>query len=88
MRAQQWFREAERFVRSYTEGMRESDFSRLFDRDAVRAFDVVTREHDREQEPEDGSGASSTGRGSSSSVFRSSCRRRGGCSSRSASCLP
>jgi hypothetical protein len=54
MRAQQWFREAERFVRSYTEGMRESDFSRLFDRDAVRAFDVVTREHDREQEPEDG----------------------------------
>jgi hypothetical protein len=44
--------EAERFVRSYTEGMRESDFSRLFDRDAVRAFDVVTRDHDRTQEPE------------------------------------
>ena len=53
MRAQQWFREAERFVRSYTEGMRESEFSRLFDRDAVRAFDVVTREHDRQKEPED-----------------------------------
>ena len=53
MRAKQWFQEAERFVRSYTDGMRESEFSRLFDRDAVRAFDVVTREHDREQEPED-----------------------------------
>ena len=53
MRAKQWFQEAERFVRSYTEGMRESEFSRLFDRDAVRAFDVVTREHDRAEEPED-----------------------------------
>jgi len=53
MKAKQWFQEAERFVRSYTEGMRESEFSRLFDRDAVRAFDVVTREHDGEQEPED-----------------------------------
>ena len=52
MRAKKWFQEAERFVRSYTEGMRESEFSRLFDRDAVRAFDVVTREHEREQEPE------------------------------------
>jgi hypothetical protein len=53
MKAKRWFQEAERFVRSYTEGMRESEFSRLFDRDAVRAFDVVTREHDRAQEPED-----------------------------------
>ena len=53
MKAKQWFREAERVVRSYTEGMRESEFGRLFDRDAVRAFDVVTREHDREKEPED-----------------------------------
>ena len=52
MKAKQWFQEAERFVRSYTDGMRESEFSRLFDRDAVRAFDVVTREHEREQEPE------------------------------------
>jgi len=41
MKAKQWFQEAERFVRSYTDGMRESDFSRLFDRDAVRAFDVA-----------------------------------------------
>lgn len=39
-------------MRSYTAGMRESDFGRLFDRDAVRAFDVVTREHEREHEPE------------------------------------
>jgi hypothetical protein len=53
MNAKEWFQEAERFVRSYTEGMRESEFSRLFDRDAVRAFDVVTREHDRAKEPED-----------------------------------
>jgi len=53
MRAKKWFQEAERFVRSYTEGMRESDFGRLFERDAVRAFDVVTREHDRAKEPED-----------------------------------
>jgi hypothetical protein len=52
MRAKRWFREAERFVRSYTKGMGDSEFSRLFDRDAVRAFDVITREHDREQEPE------------------------------------
>ena len=49
MRAKQWFKEAERFVRSYTEGMRESEFSRLFDRDAMRAFDVVTREHDADR---------------------------------------
>jgi hypothetical protein len=53
MKAKRWFKEAELFVRSYTEGMRESEFSRLFDRDAVRAFDVVTREHDRDKEPED-----------------------------------
>lgn len=53
MKAKEWFQEAERFVRSYTEGMRESEFSRLFDRDAVRAFDVVTREHNRAKEPED-----------------------------------
>jgi hypothetical protein len=52
MKAKRWFQEAERFVRSYTEGMRESEFSRLFEQDAVRAFDVVTREHDRAQEPE------------------------------------
>jgi hypothetical protein len=53
MKAKRWFKEAERFVRSYTEGMRESEFSRLFDRDAVRAYDVVTREHDRGEEPKD-----------------------------------
>jgi sigma-B regulation protein RsbU (phosphoserine phosphatase) len=54
MQAKRWFRDAEQFVRSYTKGMGESEFSRLFDRDAVRAFDVITREHDREQEPEKG----------------------------------
>ena len=53
MKAKKWFNEAERFVRSYTEGMRESEFSRLFERDAARAYDVVTREHDRGKEPKD-----------------------------------
>jgi serine phosphatase RsbU (regulator of sigma subunit) len=33
--------------------MRESEFQRLFDRDAARAYDVVTREHGSETEPED-----------------------------------
>jgi len=53
MKSKDWFNKAEQFVRSYTEGMRESDFQRLFDRDAARAYDVVTREHGSETEPED-----------------------------------
>jgi hypothetical protein len=52
MKAKRWFLEAERFVRSYTEGMRESEFGRLFDRDAVRAYGVITREHSGGEEPE------------------------------------
>ena len=53
MKSKQWFRKAEQFVRSYTKGMRDSEFQRLFDRDAARAYDVVTREHGSETEPED-----------------------------------
>ncbi len=41
MKAKQWFKEAERFVRSYTQGMDGGDFQRLFDRDAARAYGVV-----------------------------------------------
>ena len=52
MKSKIWFQKAERFVRSYTEGMGESEFQRLFDRDAARAYDVVTREHGSETEPE------------------------------------
>jgi hypothetical protein len=53
MKSTDWFKKAERFVRSYTDGMRESEFQRLFDRDAAHAYDVVTREHGAETEPED-----------------------------------
>lgn len=49
--AHDWFRRTERFVRSYTEGMGKSEFHRLFDRDAVTAFEVITREHAGEGEP-------------------------------------
>ncbi len=51
MKTAEWFRRAERYVRSSAEGFRGSEFRRLFDRDAVRAYDVVTREHDRDEEP-------------------------------------
>ena len=41
-----WFTKAERFVRDYTGGVGAGDLRRLFDRDAVHAFGVVTREHE------------------------------------------
>jgi len=44
-----WFQRSERFVRDYTGGVGARDLKRLFDRDAARAFGVVTREHDDEQ---------------------------------------
>ena len=53
MKAKQWFKEAKRFVRSYMEGMDGGDFQRLFDRDAARAYGVVTREQGGEDEPEE-----------------------------------
>src|SRR5262249_46270260 len=38
------------FVRDYTAGLRGRDLRRLFDRDAVGAFKVLTRDHDMAQE--------------------------------------
>lgn len=42
------------FFREYTEGLNPKDVRRLFDRDASRAYDVLTRDHRQEQEPKDG----------------------------------
>ncbi|HEX3556627.1 MAG TPA: PP2C family protein-serine/threonine phosphatase [Thermoanaerobaculia bacterium] len=42
------------FVREYTDGLKPRDVRRLFDRDAARAYDVLTREHSREGEPAKG----------------------------------
>jgi serine phosphatase RsbU (regulator of sigma subunit) len=52
MKMGEWFRKAESFVRSHTGGFDGGEFQRLFDRDAVRAYDVVTRDHARDKEPE------------------------------------
>jgi serine phosphatase RsbU (regulator of sigma subunit) len=46
-----WYRRAERFVRDYTGGVGAGDLHRLFDRDAARAFGVVTREHEGSEPP-------------------------------------
>ncbi len=54
MKAQEWFTKADRFVRSYIEGMDGGEFKRLFDRDASHAWGVVTREHAGDEEPEKG----------------------------------
>ncbi|MEA2600708.1 MAG: phosphoserine phosphatase RsbU/P [Acidobacteriota bacterium] len=42
------------FFREYTEGLNPKDVRRLFDRDASRAYDVLTRDHRQEQEPKEG----------------------------------
>lgn len=42
------------FFREYTEGMSSRDVQRLFDRDAARAYAVLTREHSSAPEPEKG----------------------------------
>lgn len=47
----EWFQKAERFVRSSAAGIDGGEFQRLFDRDAARAYGVVTRDHAREDEP-------------------------------------
>jgi sigma-B regulation protein RsbU (phosphoserine phosphatase) len=39
------------FFREYTEGMSSRDVQRLFDRDAARAYAVLTREHSSQDEP-------------------------------------
>jgi hypothetical protein len=53
MKKEEWFKKAERFVRSTTESIDGGEFQRLFDRDAPRAYSVVTRDHDRDDEPKD-----------------------------------
>lgn len=42
------------FFRDYTEGLSSRDVQRLFDRDAARAYQVLTREHSQEPEPKEG----------------------------------
>jgi sigma-B regulation protein RsbU (phosphoserine phosphatase) len=42
------------FFREYTEGLESRDFKRLFDRDAARAYAVLTREHSSVPEPAKG----------------------------------
>lgn len=42
------------FFRDYTEGLKSRDVQRLFDRDAARAYQVLTREHSQEPEPKKG----------------------------------
>lgn len=42
------------FFREYTDGMSSRDMQRLFDRDAARAYAVLTREHSGNPEPKDG----------------------------------
>ncbi len=52
MKMAEWFHKAESFVRSRARGFDGGEFQRLFDRDAARAYDVVTRDHSHEKEPE------------------------------------
>src|SRR4029077_14562685 len=42
------------FFREYNEGLEPRDFKRLFDRDAARAYAVLTREHSQVPEPKKG----------------------------------
>ncbi len=44
------------FFRDYTKGLKSRDVQRLFDRDAARAYQVLTREHSQEPEPKKGLG--------------------------------
>ncbi|HET9226681.1 MAG TPA: SpoIIE family protein phosphatase [Thermoanaerobaculia bacterium] len=44
----------ERFFRDYTEGLDSRDLRRLFDKDAIRAYAVLTREHEGTPEPKGG----------------------------------
>jgi len=53
MKKEEWFKKAERFVRSTTKSIDGGEFQRLFDRDAPRAYGVVTRDQDRDDEPEE-----------------------------------
>lgn len=46
----------ERFFNDYTKGLDSRDLRRLFDKDAARAFAVLTREHGGDPEPKGGIG--------------------------------
>jgi hypothetical protein len=48
------FDRLERFVKDYTAGLEGRDLRRLFDKDASRAYQVLTREHDIKAEPKGG----------------------------------
>ncbi|MCU0235238.1 MAG: PP2C family protein-serine/threonine phosphatase [Thermoanaerobaculales bacterium] len=52
MRTAEWLRRAERELRASAAGFDRGELRRLFDRDAARAYGVVTRDHAREAEPE------------------------------------
>jgi serine phosphatase RsbU (regulator of sigma subunit) len=49
MSKKNWFQRSESFVRDYAGGVGARDLKRLFDRDASRAFGVVTREQEGEE---------------------------------------
>ena len=49
-------RRVDTFVRSYTKGFSSKDLQRLFDRDAARAYSVLTRDQDLGPEPKPGFG--------------------------------
>jgi len=49
-------RSCESFVRAYTSGLRAQDLRRLFDQDAVQAFDVLSRDQTAGAEPASGPG--------------------------------
>jgi sigma-B regulation protein RsbU (phosphoserine phosphatase) len=44
-------RRLQTFFREYTHGLNQRDLRRLFERDAARAYNVLTREHQQELEP-------------------------------------
>jgi sigma-B regulation protein RsbU (phosphoserine phosphatase) len=48
------FGRLERFVKEYTAGLDRRDLRRLFDKDAARAYQVLTREHEGTPEPKGG----------------------------------
>lgn len=53
-RSQRSLQRLQTFFRDYTEGLNSRDVQRLFDRDAARAYQVLTREHSQEPEPKRG----------------------------------
>src|SRR6187549_341663 len=50
-RPQKLLNRMERFFSDYTEGLDSRDLRRMFDKDAVRAYAVLTRGHDDTPEP-------------------------------------